>query len=286
MVNSIKNYIKKQNELTKELENANEELKHKDQLKDEFINVAAHELRTPIQPILTLSEFLICRKRETNNSNNKAIINIEKEEEFLDVISRNAKRLRQLTEDILDVSKIESGSLILNKEKFDINEKISNIIKDVEKQISNSNKLKILFVEPTEAIFVEADKVRIYQVITNLLNNAIKFTKGETISVSAKVTQQQKDKNKEKEGRDYSDRDDGSSTRQVIVSVKDGGIGIDPEIQPRLFTKFTTKSQTGGTGLGLFISKNIIEKHDGKIWAENSADGKGATFSFCLPIKR
>ncbi len=286
MVNSIKNYIKKQNELTKKLENANEELKHKDQLKDEFINVAAHELRTPIQPILTLSEFLICRKRETNNSNNKAIINIEKEEEFLDVISRNAKRLRQLTEDILDVSKIESGSLILNKEKFDINEKISNIIKDVEKQISNSNKLKILFVEPTEAIFVEADKVRIYQVITNLLNNAIKFTKGETISVSAKVTQQQKDKNKEKEGRDYSDRDDGSSTRQVIVSVKDGGIGIDPEIQPRLFTKFTTKSQTGGTGLGLFISKNIIEKHDGKIWAENSADGKGATFSFCLPIKR
>jgi signal transduction histidine kinase len=100
------------------------------------------------------------------------------------------------------------------------------------------------------------------------------------------VTQQQKDKNKEKEGRDYSDRDDGSSTRQVIVSVKDSGIGIDPEIQPRLFTKFTTKSQTGGTGLGLFISKNIIEKHDGKIWAENSADGKGATFSFCLPIKR
>jgi signal transduction histidine kinase len=284
MVNSIKNYVKKQNELTNKLENVNEELKHKDRLKDEFINVAAHELRSPIQPILALSEFLLCRKRGGDNSSNSAIMNIDKEEELLDVIVRNAKRLRQLTEDILDISRIESRSLLLNKENFDINKKILNVIKDVEKQISDPNKLKILFTEPREAIFVDADKVRIYQVIANLLNNAIKFTKEGTISVSVKVTQQQRDENKEKKARDYGGSDGADrSTRQVIVSVKDSGVGIDPEILPKLFTKFATKSQIG-TGLGLFISKSIIEAHGGKIWAENNSDGKGATFSFSLPI--
>jgi signal transduction histidine kinase len=277
MVNSIKNYVKKQNELTNKLENVNEELKHKDRLKDEFINVAAHELRSPIQPILALSEFLLCRKRGGDNSSNSAIMNIDKEEELLDVIVRNAKRLRQLTEDILDISRIESRSLLLNKENFDINKKILNVINDIEKQISDPNKLKILFTEPREAIFVNADKGRIYQVIANLLNNAIKFTKEGTISVSVKVTQK---KGGNKEGRDYGSS---SSSRHVIVSVKDSGAGIDPEILPRLCTKFASKSYQG-TGLGLFISKSIIEAHGGKIWAENNSDGKGATFAFSLPI--
>jgi two-component system, OmpR family, sensor histidine kinase VicK len=200
--------------------------------------------------------------------------------QFLDIINRNAKRLQRLTEDILDITKIESQSLKLNKEKFDINKKISNVIKDVEKQISDSNKLKILFIEPSEEeepIFVEADKGRIYQVIANLLNNAIKFTKEGTIFVSAKMTRK-KSMNRGG-GRDYSS----SSSRHVIVSVKDSGAGIDPEILPRLFTKFATKSDKG-TGLGLYISKSIIEAHGGKIWAENNSDGKGATFAFSLPI--
>ena len=169
----------------------------------------------------------------------------------------------------------------LNKEKFYINKKISNVIRDVKKQISDSNKLKILFTEPSEAIFAEADKVRIYQVIANLLNNAIKFTKEGTISVSVKVTQKKAMNREEKEeGRDYGSN---SSWRQVIVSVKDSGAGIDPEILPRLFTKFATKSDKG-TGLGLFISKSIIEAHGGKIWAENNHDGKGAMFAFSFPL--
>ena len=188
--------------------------------------------------------------------------------------------MRQLTEDILDVSKIESGSLVLNKEKFDINKKILNVIRDVEKQISDSNKLKILFVEPSEAIFVDADKTRIYQVIANLLNNAIKFTKEGDIVISTKVTQKS-GRNKEEDGRDHGGG--AGSSRQVIVSVKDSGAGIDPEILPRLFSKFATKSFKG-TGLGLFISKGIIKAQDGKIWAENNSNGKGATFSFSLPI--
>jgi two-component system sensor histidine kinase VicK len=245
-----------------------ERLKEIQKMQKEFINVAAHELRTPVQPILGLSEVLQAKIKDTE------------QRQLLDTITRNAKRLQRLTEDILDVTKIESQSLKLNKEKFDIKKQILNVIKDVEKQISDSNKLKILFIEPRESIFVDADKARIYQVIANLLNNAIKFTKEGTISLSVKVAQK-KGENKEEEeeeGRDYV-----SSSRQVIVSVKDSGAGIDPEILPRLCTKFASKSYQG-TGLGLFISKSIIEGHGGKIWAENNSDGKGATFAFNLPI--
>jgi signal transduction histidine kinase len=247
-----------------------ERLKEVQKMKDEFINIAAHELRTPIQPILGLSELV------------RSKLKVEDREliQFLDIITRNAKRLQRLTEDILDVTKIESQSLKLNKEKFDINKKILNVIKDVEKQISDPNKLKILFTEPREAIFVDADKGRIYQVIANLLNNAIKFTKEGTILVSVRMTQKKGGNKEEKEEeRDYGS----SSSRHVIVSVKDSGAGIDPEILPRLCTKFATKSDKG-TGLGLYISKSIIEAHGGKIWAENNSDGKGATFTFSLPI--
>jgi two-component system, OmpR family, sensor histidine kinase VicK len=247
-----------------------ERLKEIQKMKDEFINVAAHELRTPVQPILGLSELV------------RSKLKVEDREliQFLDIINRNAKRLQRLTEDILDVTRIESQSLKLDKERFDINKQILNIINDIEKQISDSNKLKILFVEPREAIFVNADKGRIYQVIANLLNNAIKFTKEGTILVSVRMTQK-KGGSKEEEGREYGSSS--SSSRHVIMSVKDSGAGIDTEIEPRLFSKFATKSDKG-TGLGLFISKSIIEAHGGKIWAENNSDGKGATFAFNLPI--
>jgi signal transduction histidine kinase len=241
-----------------------DELKLRDDMQNEFMNIASHEMKTPTQAILGYAELLQSHP--------------ERREEMIQAIQRNAIRLQKLTSDILDVARIESRTLKLDKEKFDINKKIANVIEDVEKQISDSNKLKILFTEPREAIFVDADKVRIYQVISNILNNAIKFTKEGTILVSAKVTQK-KGMNREEEGRDYSS----SSPRQVIVSVKDSGAGIDPEIMPRLFTKFATKSEKG-TGLGLFISKSIIECHDGSIWAENNPDGKGAMFAFSLPL--
>ncbi|HEX2067983.1 MAG TPA: HAMP domain-containing sensor histidine kinase, partial [Nitrososphaeraceae archaeon] len=243
-----------------------DELKLRDDMQNEFINIASHEMKTPTQAILGYTELL------QNHP--------EMREEMIQAIQRNVNRLQKLTSDILDVARIENRTLKLNKEKFDINKKIANVIKDVEKQISDSNKLKILFTEPSEAIFVEADKVRIYQVIANLLNNAIKFTKEGDIVVSAKVTQK-KAMNREEGDRDYGSNS--SSSRQVIVSVKDSGAGIDPEILPRLFTKFATKSDKG-TGLGLFISKSIIEAHSGKIWAENNPDGKGAMFAFSLPL--
>jgi two-component system, OmpR family, sensor histidine kinase VicK len=243
-----------------------DKLKLRDDMQNEFLNIASHEMKTPTQAILGYAELL------QNHP--------ERREEMIQAIQRNAIRLQKLTSDILDVTRIESRTLKLDKEKFDINKKIANVIKDVEKLITDSNKLKLLFTEPREAIFVDADKVRIYQVISNILNNAIKFTKEGTILVSAKVTQK---KGMNREETEEEERDYGSSPRQVIVSVKDSGAGIDPEILPRLFTKFATKSEKG-TGLGLFISKSIIECHDGSIWAENNPDGKGAMFAFSLPL--
>ena len=266
MVNSIKNSVKKQNELTKELENANEELKHKDQLKDEFINVAAHELRSPIQPILTVAEFLRSRKVGGRNSNgsNDAARSIEKEQELLDIIVRNSNRLRQIAEDILDVARIESGSLILKKEKFNLKEMITEILSEYQQKIKNKNSIKLSYESrDNDGIIIEADRSRLCQVVYNLLSNAIKFTDDGNITVVVES------------------KDNDNNT---VISIKDTGTGIHPEMLPKLFTKFATKSLTGGTGLGLFISKSIIEKHNGRIWAENNADGKGATFAFSLPI--
>ena len=266
MVNSIKNFITKQNELTKKLEKANEELQYKYLIKEEFINVASHELRTPIQSILGLSELL--HFRTIKNITNIQDINIQKYEEIVDVIIRNCRRILQLTNDILDVAKIERGSLILNKEKFDLREMILEILGEYEHIIKNRNNVKFFFESPesnNNTIKIEADKGRLSQVLHNLLSNAIKFTKEGQITVIVERNE-----------------------NEIIVSIKDSGSGIDPEILPKLFTKFTTYSLgSGGTGLGLFISKSIIEKHGGKIWATNNTingEDRGSTFSFSLPI--
>ena len=247
-------YNKKLREREKEIRVQYDKLKEADKAQKEFINVAAHELRTPIQPVIGLSDILHSKIKDS------------KQRELLDVVIRNAKRLQRLSEDILDVTRIESQTLILNKEKFNLNDIISNAIQDHKNEIEKTNgRLKLLYEnddDENDNIFVEADRTRLSQVISNLIRNAIKFTKEGIILITAR-----KDNN----------------NNQVIISVKDTGSGIDPEILPRLFSKFATKSFEG-TGLGLFISKSIIEDHGGRIWAENNADGKGATFSFSIPI--
>ncbi|HJT49970.1 MAG TPA: ATP-binding protein [Nitrososphaeraceae archaeon] len=248
-----------------------EQLKIHDRMQKEFIDIAAHELRTPIQPIIGLSEVVLRNPKDAEQA------------KLLEVINRNAKRLERLTEDILDVTKIESQSLNLKKELFNLNEVISNAIEDITtKKVFSSfsikatyPEIKLLNSQQLQDVSVYADKGRIAQVVFNLLDNAAKFTKAEggNISIMIKVEgaegQAQNNKNEQ----------------QVIVSIKDTGTGIDSEVLPRLFTKFATRSQTGGTGLGLFICKGIIQSHGGKIWAENNTGGKGATFSFSLPIK-
>src|SRR5215207_1651264 len=251
-----------------------EKLKSNEKMQKEFINVAAHELRTPIVPILNLSELLYSNAKEGQQRQ----IQEEQQKEMLEIILRNANRLHQLTEDILDVTRIESQILQIRKERFNLYDLILSIVEHYRKQIANSN-VKVIYESGNGITLVKADRQRMIQVISNLLDNALKFTQEGTVTVT---TIERKD-----------DGDGaGGGEAEVIVSIKDTGTGIDPELMPRLFTKFATKSYQG-TGLGLFISKSIIEAHGGKMWAENNNNNnnysknrkhEGATFYFTLPV--
>lgn len=234
-----------------------EKLKEADEMKSEVINLLAHELRTPIQPILSMIDII---RSDMKDSNHK---------ELLDTILRNAKRLQRLTDNILDVSKIERGSLDLRQECFNLKDVITNNLDDtivlrnnLSNNINERTSVRVYY-QPQDS-FVEGDKDRISQVVYNLLNNAFKFSKdGSNITVNSKV-----------------------EDSKIVVSVKDTGQGIDPEILPKLFSKFEAKSFSG-SGLGLYICKNIIEAHGGKMWAQNNniINGEsGATFYFSLPV--
>jgi len=255
-----------------------EKLKEHEKMQKEFINIASHELKTPTQSILAFSN-LIRRHPETRD-------------EMLDAIERNAARLQSLTNNILDVSRIDSQTLRLNKEKFNINEKIRDVVND----LKTRHGAEVAFADPkVDPIVVEADKIRIYEVISNLLTNAIKIVQNNdggssisnsnrgsgdglreaTITVSTAINSNPL----------YKRGSNNVGEEDVTISIMDRGTGIDPDIMDKLFSKFFTKSETG-TGLGLYICKGIIESHGGRIWAENNKDGKGATFSFSLPLNK
>jgi signal transduction histidine kinase len=228
----------------------NEQLKLHDKMQKEFINIASHEMKTPTQAILGMSGLLQYYP--------------EKKDELIEIIRRNAKRLQTLTSDILDVTRIESQTLQLEKERFNIYELLSDVTKDYTERIKSDNKnIELLYEQQNinRPILVEADKGRINQVLSNLLNNALKFTD---------------------EGQIVVDAYESSNKKDIIVSIIDTGSGINKDIFTKLFSKFATKSSQG-TGLGLFISKSIIEAHGGKIWAKNNKD-RGSTFMFTLPI--
>jgi signal transduction histidine kinase len=268
--NEVKKRTKELQESNREIALANEELKVHDKMQKEFINVAAHELRTPIMPILGLSELLYNKVVKGNNLKQETL------NEYLQIIVRNSYRLHKLVEDILDVTKIESRIFKLNTELVELNEVIANVVIDFDNLVKNKkyddgknkNNAKIIY-EPNRnnKIFVNADRTRLTQVVSNLLDNALKFTQGGFIIITTRITRKEKDTNNDK----------------VIVMIKDSGIGIDNEILPRLFTKFATKSDQG-TGLGLFIVKKIIEAHGGMTKAEKNSNGIGSTFYFTLPI--
>jgi two-component system, OmpR family, sensor histidine kinase VicK len=235
-----------------------EQLKMHDKMQKEFINIASHEMKTPTQAIIGYSDLM--QKHP------------DKREEMLKAISRNAVRLQRLTNDILDVTRIDSNTLNLRKEQFNLDSLIANVVQDyvgyIEKENLNVKLLYDLKDDTSGPLPIDADRDRITQVISNLLNNAIKFTskKGEGEGMISITAERNND-----------------SEKEVIVSIKDTGEGINPEIQPRLFTKFATRSFSG-TGLGLYISKSIVEAHGGKMWAENNHEEKGATFTFTLPL--
>jgi len=253
-------------EANKRLASANEQLKARDKMQQEFINIAAHELRTPLQPIVGAIDLIRLQQPATMQPQldeaGEMIAEAAGEySEEIEIIFRNVKRLQRLSEDILDVTRIESGSFRLNRERFDLNEKVRNIVAEMQDAIplTKKEKIEIKAEMNSESLMVSADKPRIFEVTSNLVSNAIKFTEQGTITVRAEM------------------RDSTAS-----ITVRDTGSGIDPEILPRLFTKFASKSEHG-TGLGLFISKKIIEAHGGRIYGENNPDGKGATFAFTLP---
>jgi two-component system, OmpR family, sensor histidine kinase VicK len=234
----------------------NEQLKLHDKMQKEFINIASHEMKTPTQAIIGYADLI--QKHP------------EKRDDMMQALSRNAVRLQRLTNDILDVTRIDSNTLNLHKEQFNLVNLIANVVQDYVGYIEKENlNLKLFYnfkQDINDPLPIDADRDRITQVISNLLNNAIKFTSKKTEGIIS-VFAERKNSNQE----------------EVIVSIKDTGEGINPEILPRLFTKFATRSFSG-TGLGLYISKSIVEAHEGKMWAENNPDVKGATFTFTLPL--
>jgi signal transduction histidine kinase len=238
---------------TKELKEANERLLEHDKLQTEFINIAAHELRTPVQPLLGAAEVL-----EDQLMAGQKEVKLSQPE--VEMILRNSKRLAKLTSDILEVSRIESNTLSLKKDRVDLEEKIKRVIEDMQSFIDGKD-LRINFERKSNApVIIDADKTKLFEVISNLLRNAIKFTNNGSINVVLEKTDS-----------------------EAIVTVQDTGKGIDPDIIPKMFSRFTSKSDSG-TGLGLFISKNIVEAHGGTISGENNPDGIGATFRFRLPL--
>ena len=243
---------------TKELQETAKKLTYHDKLQKEFIDIAAHEFRTPIQSVLGYSEMIHA--------------NLKNFDQYFEKIIRNARRLEKLTEDILDVSRIEGNNLQLSKSNFDLNRTIQQVIEDYQKEAANKNVKIILDFKKNVPTTIYADEARLQQVINNLLSNAINFTNKGTVIITAYKAQV--DTNVEMGQQDE---------ESIVVEIKDTGSGINPEMLPRLFEKFATRSGSG-TGLGLYISKSIVDSHGGKIWAYNNKDGIGATFTFTLPI--
>jgi len=274
----------KQSELYQEIKDSHENLKMAHQkleinnkILNNFIQTSAHELRNPIQPILGISQIIKAKITHTEERE----LNVEEICSLLDVIIRNARKLHRLTDDVVDTTRIETNSFRLKKEAFNLKELIQVLVDEYKSQnnntmkndIDNHRNIKLSIMPPitdeaqnADLFLIKADKGRISQVFSNLFSNALKFTKENDI-IYVNLEQKNID-----------------SRKNFIVSIKDTGSGIDPEIFPRLFTKFATKSEKG-VGLGLFICKNIVEAHNGKIWAENNVDsGGGSTFAFNLPL--
>jgi len=238
----------------KQLLGANEKLAKQDKVMHDFINIAAHELKSPITPILLATSLAQPKDGDKQVTLSK---------DAFDMIVSNARRLKRLAGDILDVARIESNFLDIHKQNFELNELLDSIVKEYAAQVKQDSSKKVEFLFSCNGpIEIDGDKERITQVVHNLVANAVRFTNEGSVIIKAVK---------------------GASESHVVVSIKDSGTGIHPEIMPKLFSKFATKSEKG-TGLGLYLARNIVEAHGGKIWAENNENGIGATFTFTVPI--
>jgi signal transduction histidine kinase len=260
---NLERMVENLNQSNQQLLQTIEKLKTENSKLQLFINIAAHELRTPVMPIVGYAEILqeeIGERKEI-----KGII-------------YNAKRLDQLAGNILEGAKIENQTLQLRKEQFNLKDILTDIIDDYDNLLAVKGRKDVkLRYEPKDILLV-ADKVRVGRVISNLLNNAIKFTAKGKITLNTEDIEQNELNNRETKLEPKNEQ----QSREIQVSIKDTGTGLSPAILPKLFSKFVS-TDSGGTGLGLFVSKNIVEAHGGKIQAQNNDDGKGATFSFIIP---
>ncbi len=233
-------------------------LKRRDEVQHEFINTAAHELRTPVQPLLGMTENMLQSMKASGTKK------VELSEMEAEMMARNAKRLEDLTKNILDVTRLESSKVLMKRERFDINDIIRETIEGFSvRSPANPEMKEVAFLPSRERLTADVDRTRIGEVISNLIGNALKYSRPDgdgRVVVSAW-----------REG------------SEAFVRVKDTGRGIDQESLPRLFTKFFTKSDSG-VGLGLYVSKLVVDAHEGRIWAENNVDGPGASFIFTIPL--
>ena len=262
-------------ESKRRVESTNKQLKQRDKMMEEFVNVAAHELRTPLQPIISYNALA---RKELIDKN-----------EALKVIDKHAKRLQNLASDLLAVSRIESGSLVYRFEKIEVKEFLSDTLDSILKSNPELNESKnisvrINFSDDLNSCFVNGDRDRLTQVFSNLINNAVKFTEKGGITVQC-CRAKMEDKNKN------SNFEEKKNEKAFIkIKISDTGTGIPNDILPKLFGKFVTKSvEVGkefkqGTGLGLFICKAIVTAHKGNIYAYNNDNNIGATFVIELPL--
>ncbi|MDP9498952.1 MAG: HAMP domain-containing histidine kinase [Thermoproteota archaeon] len=262
---SIFESLWKQADIYKKAEELYDQLKYKNETQRQFLNIAAHELRNPIQPILGLAEVMLSNKN----------LNVIQQEELLRIIINNAKKLHFLTNNLLDVARIDENLFSLELQEFDIVGLANEVIKEVRNQITNNKKIHIDLQCTEKSLNVIGDKIRLNQVFLNLINNAIKYTDEGDILVSIK---------RGNNNGNNSNSNNNDNDTVALVQIVDKGLGIQDNIKQKLFSKFT-KGTKIGTGLGLFICKNIVESHGGKIWAENNID-KGATFSFTIPTTK
>ena len=293
-----KHFAEVNNELTRvtrELALSNKLIEQQKEFQMEFINIAAHELRTPIMPIIGGLELL--EERLSQISQGKKVHQEIKRD--IDLINRNALRLKKLADDILQVSRIEGGVYKINmqenvniialilaaidsiKQNYEYSEKRDKVSISLfsplgynDKGLSNDQEGQQIS-DPKKSLLVQCDSEKIQQVLFNLLHNAMKFTRQGVITITVAIKRTSHDLE--------SDND------SVIISIKDQGTGVDPSIKDKLFEKFETKS-ANGAGLGLYLSRKIVEAHGGKIWVEGKThssyeEERGAIFAFSIPLK-
>jgi len=286
IIKSVLIEIKQREQLqkvTKQLEQANLHLQELDKLKTEFVSIASHELLTPISAIMGYLSMIL---------DEKLVPVEEKTRGYLEKVYNSSKRLAKLVEDLLNVSRIEQGRLVIDRQPMQIEDSIQTTVDELAIKAKEQN-LELIYHKPEislSKVYADPDKVK--EVLVNLIGNSLKYTDKGRVEVSVEAKDSPFPKNHDvvvPEIGEASSREQGKRDKYIWVHIKDTGIGIPKEAQDEIFEKFHRVGQwatreTQGTGLGLYISKSIVEVLGGRIWLYSEGEGKGSEFSFSLPV--